>query len=112
MPGNMAWRKAAIAVLERSTKPMPAVDIGEGVGKLGLRKNIGRRSGAEIYRVITASIDKHGTKSPFVETEPGYYDLRSKNPKVSWYGWGCESGVKQNELRKQSIGYLNAFGIL
>jgi hypothetical protein len=74
----MAWRKAAIAVLERSTKPMPAVDIGEGVGKLGLRKNIGRRSGAEIYRVITASIDKHGTKSPFVETEPGYYDLRSK----------------------------------
>jgi hypothetical protein len=107
----MSWLQAIKAVLEAAGRPLHPVDIADAIAKQNLVKNRGASPATTVARKIAESIQKQQTKSPFMRSSPFDFALRSQNINSTWFTRGFDTALNEQELRLQSTGYLNAYGM-
>lgn len=77
MSQNLGWKEAIQEVLRKSDGPMHYTDIADQIVELELREDLGATPANSVAAVITTSIQKEGTGSPFLKAGRGLYGLRN-----------------------------------
>lgn len=106
MPQNLGWKDAILEVLKAAAEPMYYVDIAEQIAKQELREDLGATPANSVAAIITTSIQKEGSKSPYVRVARGIYGLRTSvnSPKQDF--------TAETEASTSSeTGVINAFGM-
>jgi len=92
-----SWRAAILEVLKVAKRPLRAAEIVAAIRERGLRKVSGETPEATIGAIIYSSVKKDGGNSPFRQTAPGEFTLKSPGEASGApAGPKCDAGVKED----------------
>lgn len=77
MSSELTWHDAIVKVLEHAASAMHYADIADAITSGGLESTLGATPAATVNSVINVSIDREGSRSPFIRVKRGEYTLRA-----------------------------------